>query len=171
MFFYRIRIPKHVAEYVALPPLDASLVDSCKGQSEGLVWPCVAALPMGFSWSLWLAQEINRAQVLSAGMPTESELNAHSMDCSFERHKERVVVYVDNIAVFGLDAETVDKIMAKIKISLNNRGLLLHEHVPACTDCELLGLRAHGKRKGLRMSSRRCWRIKYALEGALQALK
>ena len=95
---------------------------------------------MGLSWSLWFAQEINRAQVLSAGMPAESELNAHSMDCSVEKYKERFVVYVDNIAVFGLDAETVDKIMAKIKSSLNNRGLLTREHVPACTDCELLGL-------------------------------
>ena len=98
-FVYRIRIPQHVADYFALPPLDASLVVSCKGKFEGLVWPCVAALPMGFSWSLWFAQEINRAQVLLAGMPSESELNAHSMDCSFETHKERVVVYVDNIAV------------------------------------------------------------------------
>ena len=86
------------------------------------------------------------------------------MDCSFEKHKERFVVYVNNIAVFGLDAETVDTIMAKIKINLHNSGLLTHEHVPACTDCELWGLRADGKRKELRMSSRRYWRIKYALE-------
>ena len=122
---------------------------------------------MGCSWSLWFAQEINRAQVLSAGMPAETESNAHSMDCSFEKHKERFVVYVDNIAVLGLDAETVDKLMGKI--SLNTSGLLTHEHVPACTDCELWGLRVDGKRKELRMSSRRYWRIKYALEGALQA--
>ena len=83
-FLYCIRIPQHFAEYVALPPLDASLIDSCKGKSEGLVCLCVAATPVGLSWSLWFAQEINRAQVLSAGMPAESELNAHSMDCSFE---------------------------------------------------------------------------------------
>ena len=83
---------------------------------------------MGLSWSLWFTQEINRAQVLSAGMPAEPELNAHSIDCSFEKHKERLVVYVDNIAVFGLDAETVDKRMGKIKISLNDSGLLTHEH-------------------------------------------
>ena len=61
-------------------------------------------------------------------MPAESELNAHSMNCSFEKHKERVVVYVDNIAVFVLDAETVDNMMGKIKISLNDSGLLTHEH-------------------------------------------
>ena len=126
---------------------------------------------MGFSWSLWIAQEINRALVSSAGMSAESELNAHSMDCSFERHKEHFVVYVENIAVFGLDAEAVDDIMSNIKISLNNSGLLTHEHVPACTDCELLGLRVDGKRKELRMSSRRYWRIRYALGWALQARK
>ena len=70
-------------------------------------------------------------------MPAESELNAHSMHCSFQNYKERVVVYVDNIAVLGVQAETVDKRMAKIKTSPNNSGLLTHEPVPACTDCEL----------------------------------
>ena len=76
--FDHIRISQHVAEYVAIPPLDASLVDSCKGNLGGLVWPCVAALPIGFSWSLWFALDINRAQVQSAGMPAESELNMHT---------------------------------------------------------------------------------------------
>ena len=113
---------------------------------------CSTAL--GFVWSLWFAQDINRAQVLSAGMPAESELNAHSMDCSFEKYKERSVVYVDSIAVFALQAETVDQILAKTKTSLNSSGLLTHEHVPTCTDYELLGLRVDGKRKELRMNSR-----------------
>ena len=116
--FYCIRIPQHVAEYFALPPLGASLLDSCKGKYEGLDWPCVAALPMGFPWALWFAQEITRSQFLSAGMPADSELNAHSMDCRFEMYKERFVVYVNNIAVFGLHAHTVDEIMANIKESL-----------------------------------------------------
>ena len=126
---------------------------------------------MRFPWSLWFAQEIDRAQVLSAGMPGESESNAHSMDCSCEKYTERVVVYVDNIAVIGLQAETVYKIMANIKTSLNSNGLVTHEHVPVCTDCELSGLRVDGKRKGFRMSSRRYCRFKYALEWALQARK
>ena len=61
--FYRIRVPQHVASYFALPPL----MDSYKGRSEVLVWPCVAALPMKSSWTLWFAQDINRAQLLSTG--------------------------------------------------------------------------------------------------------
>ena len=43
---YRIRIPQHFAKCFALPRLDAPLVDACKGKFEGVVWPCVAALPM-----------------------------------------------------------------------------------------------------------------------------
>ena len=74
-------------------------------------------------------------------------------------------------SVWLVQAETVNKGMAKIKKSLNSSGVLTHEHVPACTDCELLGLRVDGKQKELRMSSRRYWRIKYALEWDLQARK
>ena len=73
--------------------------------------------------------------------------------------------------MLGLQAEAVDNIMAKIKTSLNSSGLLTHEHVPAYTDCELLGLRVGGKRKDFRMSSRRYWRMKSALEWSLQARK
>ena len=111
--------------------------------------------PWDLPWYLWLAQDINRALVLSAGMPAESELNAHRMDCGFEKYKERRVVYVENMAVLGLQTKTVGKRMANIKTILNDRELLTHEHVPAGTDCELLGLRADGKRMELRMSSRR----------------
>ena len=49
-------------------------------------------------------------------MAAESELNAHTPDCSFERWKERFMAYVNNIAVLGLNREAVDNIMAKKSI-------------------------------------------------------
>ena len=48
-------------------------------------------------------------------MDTESELNAHSVDSSFELHSLRFVVYVDNIAAFEKNASQVDRMMRKIK--------------------------------------------------------
>ena len=93
------------------------------------------------------------------------------MDCSFGSYKERFVVCAENIAVLGLQAETVDKIRANIKASLTNSKLITHEQVSAGTDCELLGLRVDGKRKERRIRSTRGWRIKYSLEWALQAGK
>ena len=60
-------------------------------------------------------------------MPKFCQWVCHSVDSSFDKHKGRFVVYVDNIAVFGLDAETVDNMMGTIKIRLHDSGLLTHD--------------------------------------------
>ena len=138
--FYIIKIDQRFSEHFALPPLDASLIDSCKGKYTGLVWPCIAVLPMGFSWSLFFAQEINRDQVVRAGMTAESELNAHSADSSYDKHALRFLVYVDNIAIFGRNADLVNDMMRRVESRLNDVGLLTHELTVASTNTELLGL-------------------------------
>ena len=50
------------AEFFALPPVDGVDVSCCKDRFNGRVYPCIAALPMGFSWSLWIAQESSGRQ-------------------------------------------------------------------------------------------------------------
>ena len=166
--FYRIRVPDWFAEYFALPPIDAADISSTRGRFAGRVFPCIAALPMGFTWSLYIAQEINRARVVASGMPAESEVNAHSIENTFRLHSTRFIVYVDNIAVFGRDREEVDRVMGKIICELNRCKLLTHEHTPADTQCELLGMFVDGEKKEIRMTSKRFWRIRWGLEWMLR---
>ena len=54
---------------------------------------------MGFSWSLWIAQEINRSKVVEAGLPASAEVNAQSQENTCVHHPLRFVVYVDSIAI------------------------------------------------------------------------
>ena len=169
--FYRIRIPLEFAEYFALPPVDASDISSCKGRFPGRVFPCISVLPMGFSWSLWIAQEINRSKVVEAGLPASAEVNAHSQENTFVHHPLRFVVYVDNIAIFGRDKEMVNKAMEKVIVVLNSCGLLTHEHTEAEPECKLLGLQIDGTRKEICMTGKRYWRIKWAIEWVLRKKK
>ena len=126
---------------------------------------------MGFSWSLFFAQEINRDQVVQSGMTVDSELNAHSADSSFDKHALRFLVYVDNIAIFGRNAVLVNDMMRRVESRLNDVGLLTHELTLASTNTELLGLVVDGKRKEIRMSPKRFWRIRYAIEWVLSREK
>ena len=166
--FYRIRIPDEFAEYFALPPVNAADISNCRHRFQGRVFPCLAVLPMGFSWSLWLAQEINRARVVAAGLPASAEINAHSVENTFLHHPERFIVYVDNIAVFGRDPKRVDQVMSRIVSELNQKGLLTHELVPASTKCELLGLHFDGVRKEISMTTKRYRRIRWSIEWVLR---
>ena len=70
--FYRIRISESFAKYFCLPPIDAADSKCCRHRFVGQVYPCLCALPMGFTWSLWFAQEINRARVVASGMDPHS---------------------------------------------------------------------------------------------------
>ena len=55
--FHRLKIDRDLGEYFCLPPLRAkdlnlSELDGLPLREGKLIWPCCAALPMGFSWSL-----------------------------------------------------------------------------------------------------------------------
>ena len=126
---------------------------------------------MGFSWSLWIAQEINRSKVVEAGLPASAEINAHSQENTFVHHTLRFVVYVDNIAICGRDKNVVDAAMEKVIAVFNSCGLLTHEHTTAEPECKLLGLQIDGKRKDICMTGKRCWRIKWAIEWVLRKKK
>ena len=76
--------------------------------------------------------------------------------------------YVDNIAVFGRDRAGVDQAMHKIISELNACGLLTHDHTPASSQCELLGMHIDGERREIRMTAKRHWRVKWALEWILR---
>ena len=126
---------------------------------------------MGFSWSLWIAQESNRSKVVEAGLPASAKINAHSQENTFVHHPLRFVVYADNIAMLGRDKKLVDAAMEKVIAVLNVCGLLTHEHTTAEPECKLLGLQIDGKRKDICMTGKRYWRIKWAIEWVLRKKK
>lgn len=74
--FHRLRIDEELGRYFCLPPVMAGELGVCaaQGQAVGgldLVWPCLAVAPMGWTWSLYFAQSINRdvvARSLSDGV-------------------------------------------------------------------------------------------------------
>ena len=76
---------------------------------------------MGFTWSLWIAQEITRSRAVAPDMTAASEINSHYVDNTFKPHSEKLIVYVDGIAVFGSDKARVDGAMNRIISVLGSR--------------------------------------------------
>ena len=66
--FYRMLIRQDLAEYFALPPVRVRDVvdlvpELAAYDPDFLIHPCFGALPMGFSWSLYVAQRNNETVV------------------------------------------------------------------------------------------------------------
>ena len=137
--FHRYRMPVEMGAYFCLQPLPPKYPPAGRGRSltrkEALttIWPALASLPMGFAWSVYLAQRA--AETLVRSMPLcpppalihdRSRLVVLTPGCP-PRH----FVYVDNIGVVsaekGQATEAMDgvrQVMDGQKRKMHERGLL-----------------------------------------------
>ena len=168
-----MRIGREFGELFCLRPLPASHfgVSSIYGSqvdASSLVWPHMAVLPMGCSWSLYFAQQVNESMVRQC-----SGLDAHPPIGGFGGHniivpgELRYYVYVDNVGIMGTDKVQVDTAMKEVALHLDSHGLKTHEKEPAATVIEALGVELDGERHRVRLSSSRYWRLDSALRWAL----
>ena len=131
--FYRLLIDHDLGRFFCLPPIRASeaglyLVRGKVGDVSDLVWPHLSVLPMGFSWSLFIAQEINAATVACSNiLPDARFLTAPGVAGRIEKETDCVYyVYVDNIGVISGSRETARLAISEAADCLNQVGLICH---------------------------------------------
>ena len=93
-FYHRLKVPEWLAPFLALPPVPASEF----GLGEGLIYPCCATLPMGWSHSVLLAQSAHEHQISLSGAFPPRSLISKSADRSLNRF--RYLVYIDDVGAF-----------------------------------------------------------------------
>ena len=70
--FHRLKMPEYMSDHFALPSVTASqvgvkMLDGAPIHPDDLIFPCCSCLPMGLSWSVFLAQGVSVRQVLLTG--------------------------------------------------------------------------------------------------------
>ncbi|CAK0835808.1 unnamed protein product [Prorocentrum cordatum] len=160
------------SRWFGLPPVraaDAGLTDTLDGPvgPDGMVTPMPRCLPMGFSWSLALAQDVDEevaSQVLSRaellrdrGQPLVLALRGEA--ASDTRH----YIYVDNIGVFGSDGSVVASKLEDVCAAFEARGLAVHGVATSGSGVEALGVLLDGRRRHARLTATRFWRVRGAL--------
>ncbi|CAK0851827.1 unnamed protein product, partial [Prorocentrum cordatum] len=177
--FRRLRLPGWLSEYFCLPVVPAYLLGA-----EGQIWegrtlerhdlvsPCWAVFPMGFTWSLWAAQRINECQTSSiCSQLRESPLTDRGRPPVFGPSvpKDRVshYVYVDNLGVASTDEPIVTDAIAQLVEGFDQRGLLLHGSSVGA-EVEALGAEVSGALWRTRVTQKRFWLIRQALNGLLR---
>eukprot|EP00971_Amphidinium_carterae_P179091 3552436-Amphidinium_carterae.1 len=159
-FFYNIRLTGDIVEYFALPAVNILRYQTyCKRQGmefpEGLthlleqgisnVFPCFAAVAMGWSWAMYIAQRVHTHVVMmSTGTPDTNLLEDHVPIPVFNDHP-LLLPYVDNLNVLGKDRDQVQRCLLSAVEGLRAVGFQVHEIEDACQSTSILGYFVNGK--------------------------
>jgi hypothetical protein len=108
-FYHRIRLPDWLVPYFALPPVRAGEVGlAAEYGADTLVWPCCAALPMGFSHSVYLAQAAHEHMLDTRTSLSSQDRIGVAADLTLDEHRLLHTVYIDDLIALSHSRSQVD---------------------------------------------------------------
>eukprot|EP00435_Cladocopium_sp_Y103_P007924 s2848_g2.t1 len=169
--FYAVHIPEKMQEFFCLEGwLDSRDIYKISGgalqfdESRSYV-PCFTVLPMGFSWSFYLVQQIHQSAVCrSLDIPESSLLRDGFPAPKLEEGQVLSMPYCDNIHSISMDPGTCNAGKQKIVGELARLGFAIHEEEDAALTFETLGGEVDGVAGEVRMTRRRAWAVIRAFE-------
>ncbi len=186
--FHRLRQPMWLSEYFCLLPIKASLL-KLEGaylggrvlEADDDIYPCPGSLCMGFSWSLYFAQEINQGLMRMAPTLSDSHLAAdRQRPMTFgtrrgtpHRHEDLVrhYVYVDNLGILSPDRELVAQALAEVERIFEAKQLLLHAGEIHSQSVKALGVELRGDILAVRITPSRYHKVRQSITGILERRK
>lgn len=158
-YYHQILLPEWLRPFFALPSVrrrDLGL----PGDPEERVWPCCRTMPMGWSWSVFLAQQAH-LHILSSSpeFPASAAIDRHT-DPFLNR--PRFMVYIDDIAFFASD-ELACRRMQDAYIAICARWRLPIKPAkmvrPSLNGVEVLGVLVHGARRSVGVAPEKLARL------------
>ena len=169
--FHRLKMPPGMHRCFALEPINSKYTPLKNELQTGTpVYPCLSSFPMGFSWSLWVAQRCGEtllSQVPGLGKPSIASDYSAPMIIG-HRHPPRYYLYVDNFGVLGHDEKKVEALLENGCGWLTEQGLETHEQEIMPQGGEALGCMLDAGTRTTRMTTKRRWRMDGALRWALR---
>lgn len=127
--------------------------------------PCINVLPMGFSWSFYIIQQLHEQSVRrSLGIPREDVILDGYPAPQLSGDKVVAMPYCDNCHSLALSAEGCEEGKKRMCEDLEGMGFSLHEQVGATEIFPTLGGVIDGVDGSIRPTSTRAWNILYAFE-------
>ena len=132
------------------------------------IYPACACVPMGFSWSVFLAQSVAIQKVISISGFTEDKALQEDNPDRLLGDDIRFFAYIDNIGVIGKSRVRVREQMQLLREALEAVGLATHDFADADHVQKVLGITLDGKRLRTRASPERYCRIRHLLRWLLR---
>lgn len=154
-YFYSLKMPEVLQPFFSMPAIPSWLlrqwgVPADMGgevDREGLAFPMLQVVPMGWSWAMWLAQRVHQHQCLVAsGLSPDRVMTDRRPVPSLETDEPFVLPYADNLNVGGTSQSAVQELKDKIVRHLRSLGFKVHEELDATSLADSLGYRIDGAR-------------------------
>ena len=166
-YFYSIGLPPGLRPYFALPAVQAidlaGQIPTLEG-IQGSVYPCMCVVPMGWSWSMWVAQRIHQYQAsVALQCGSEQVLVDGRPPPDLSRGEPVLIPYADNMNDCGIDSARVQHAKDCVAERLREVGFRVHEEVQATTRAQALGFIIDGERGQVQPIPARRGKVRLAL--------
>ena len=174
--FYQFRIPENMQELFGLKPIRAqelgiSHLDGVPIAGGTWLELCLSVLPMGFSFALHWTQQGHRCLLRRAGVGgIQHEMLDKAPPPSLSAKEPARLVYVDNQLFASVRTGASSRARRQVHKYFSNLAggaLPLHDIEDEVSVTEQIGLELDGVRGIARLSLRRRWRLRQALQGIL----
>ena len=161
-YYHRIRTPRWMWEYFALPGVRAG--DVGMGHTYGpdtLIYPCCTTLPMGFVLSARFAQEAH-THLISTRCTTLQDSARLSKANDTRIDRMRYFVYIDDMNWLGMDSEEIKRSMAEYDRVMTEAGLPSKPSKnvsPSSDGVECIGVELHGKFRTVGVSPTKLFKL------------
>ena len=174
--FYACRLPSCLREYFGFSyDISISEAEWIFGEQNisdlsdvgknSLITPCLDVLPMGFSWSFYLVQQLHvQACVHSSSQPVENIILESRPPPSLSTTGTLAMPYCDNTHILGLDPSAVEDHHHRLKDKLQEWGFEMHEELGPTTVFPTLGGVIDGSRGLVMPNKDRYWNLSRAFQ-------
>ena len=163
--FYAAKLPKGMEECFCLHK-DLSREDAVEvfgadfGQFSHLssFIPCITVLPMGFSWSFYIIQQLHeQASIRALGISPYDLIKDGNPPPELRKGHVFAMPYCDNVHCLSTSRELADEGKRKIAEELQSMGFSLHEDEEANTYFQTLGGVIDGETGAITPTKSRAW--------------
>jgi hypothetical protein len=146
-FYHRLRLPRWMWPYFALPPVRAVEVgEGHRFGNDALIYPCCTTLPMGWSHSVWLAQTAHLYLLDTRTSLSSADRLVRGND--FLLNRTRHHVYIDDLNFFSLDEHELKRLQDEYIAVCRGVGLVIQMAKvvrPSRDGVECIGVEVHGR--------------------------
>ena len=138
--------------------------------SHSLVYPLLAVLPMGFSWSVFWTQTAHRELLRRSGLAAAgvAEIIDRRVPPVLEEGDVGRVVYIDNQLFLSAAPHGASQARRRAHGFLTKLGLPLHEIQDDVSTIDFIGLELDGLKQTVRASGMRRWRVRQGTQALLR---
>lgn len=181
--FHRLRQPKWLSEYFCFDGIPAKWVhlqgttlDGVYLEPDSIIYPAPGSLCMGFTWSLYFAQQINERMMSRVPHLVSSHLvtdRGEAIVFNKEDNDKKLhhYVYVDNLGILSTCHDSVEEGLKQVQEIFHADQLILHLGAVHSSSVRALGCDLHGELMASTVTPERYHKVHQAIQGLLQRKK